>query len=102
MYNLQTTLEDLEGKRRAMIEQESKRLDPEQERNQLLAAVRSDNIEITAMEQEIKDTQSLISRAQDRLKDIETAIITTIIIKKMHKWNCCNVCVVPVCGGESQ
>ena len=54
-----------------MMEQEANRLNPEDERAQLLANVRSDNAEVSAMEQQIKDLQSQVERVQNELKSIE-------------------------------
>ena len=53
------------------MEQEANRLNPEDERAQLLANVRSDNAEVSAMEQQIKDLQSQVERVQNELKSIE-------------------------------
>ena len=54
-----------------MLEQDSKHLDPETERNQLLAAVRKDNTEVSAIEQQIKDTSFEMEKIQNQLKDFE-------------------------------
>ena len=65
------TVADLEKKQKVMMEQEANRLNPEDERAQLLANVRSDNAEVSAMEQQIKDLQSQVERVQNELKSIE-------------------------------
>jgi septal ring factor EnvC (AmiA/AmiB activator) len=68
---LHQSVADLEKKQKVMMEQEANRLNPEDERAQLLANVRSDNAEVSAMEQQIKDLQSQVERVQNELKSIE-------------------------------
>jgi len=67
---MKTTIE-LESQLESMLEQDSKHLDPETERNQLLAAVRKDNTEVSAIEQQIKETSFEMEKIQNQLKDFE-------------------------------
>ena len=62
---------ELEKQYLLMLEQESQRLDPDEERAQLLGNVRSDNAEISAMDAKIKETQIQIERIQNELKEAE-------------------------------
>ena len=57
-----------------MVEQEANRLDPEAERMQLLAGVKSDNAEVAAMEQQIKQIQSESESLQNQLHEIDHVI----------------------------
>ena len=70
LKHMKTTIE-LESQLESMLEQDSKHLDPETERNQLLAAVRKDNTEVSAIEQQIKDTSFEMEKIQNQLKDFE-------------------------------
>jgi hypothetical protein len=54
-----------------MKEQDAKRLDPEGERAQLVASVKSDNAEVAAMEQQIKELLSETERLQNELQEID-------------------------------
>lgn len=70
LKHMKTTIE-LESQLESMLEQDSKHLDPETERNQLLAAVRKDNTEVSAIEQQIKETSFEMEKIQNQLKDFE-------------------------------
>ena len=74
MYRFQQILGELETKHEVMLEQESKRLSPEEERAQLLANVKNDNAEVAAMEQQIKETQTRIEQIISELKEIDSVI----------------------------
>ena len=54
-----------------MAEQDSKRLDPEEEKAQLLARVKSDNAEVAVMEQQIKEVAIQLERLQNELKEVD-------------------------------
>jgi TolA-binding protein len=49
----------------------TKPLDPEGERAQLVASVKSDNAEVAAMEQQIKELLSETERLQNELQEID-------------------------------
>lgn len=53
------------------MEQESKRLDPEEEKAQLLSRVKSDNAEVAVMEQQIKEVSFQLERLQNELKEVD-------------------------------
>jgi len=74
MYRFLQILGELETKHDIMLEQESKRLSPEEERAQLLANVKNDNAEVAAMEQQIKETQTRIEQIISELKEIDSVI----------------------------
>ena len=74
MYRFRQILGELETKHEIMLEQESKRLSPEEERAQLLANVKNDNAEVAAMEQQIKETQTRIEQIISELKEIDSVI----------------------------
>ena len=69
------TSAELEKKRESMLEQDHKRLDPQSEVAELLATVRSDNIEVSAIEQQIKDTAFQIESLNNQLKEIDQVVI---------------------------
>lgn len=71
MFHLRQSLAELEAKQELMAEQDSKRLEPEEEKAQLLARVKSDNAEIGVMEQQIKDIGVQLERVQNELKEVD-------------------------------
>jgi hypothetical protein len=71
MFRLRKTVVELEFKHEQMKEQDAKRLDPEGERAQLVASVKSDNAEVAAMEQQIKELLSETERLQNELQEID-------------------------------
>ena len=68
--HMKVTIE-LENQLESMLEQDSKLLDPEAERIQLLAAVRRDNAEVSTIEQQIKETSFQIEHIQNQLQEVE-------------------------------
>lgn len=72
MYRLRLTLAELEVKQDSMIQQEAKRLEPEEEKAQLLARVKSDNAEVALMEQQIKEATAQLERLQNELKEVDS------------------------------
>ena len=71
MFRLRQNLVELESKHEQMKEQDAKRLDPEGERAQLVASVKSDNAEVAAMEQQIKEILAETERLQNELQEID-------------------------------
>jgi septal ring factor EnvC (AmiA/AmiB activator) len=71
MFRLRQALVELESKYEQMKEQDAKRLDPEGERAQLVASVKSDNAEMAAMEQQIKEILAETERLQNELQEID-------------------------------
>ncbi len=55
-----------------MKEQDAKRLDPEGERAQLVASVKSDNAEVAAMELQIKEIMAQTEKLQNELQEVDT------------------------------
>ena len=74
MYRSRQILAELEIKHEFMLEQESKRLSPEEERAQLLASVKNDNAEVNAMEQQIKEISGRIEQINNELKEVDDVI----------------------------
>ena len=74
MYRSRQILAELEIKHEFMLEQESKRLSPEEERAQLLASVKNDNAEVNAMEQQIKEISGSIEQINNELKEVDDVI----------------------------
>lgn len=68
---MRQNLVELESKHEQMKEQDAKRLDPEGERAQLVASVKSDNAEVAAMEQQIKEILAETERLQNELQEID-------------------------------
>ena len=68
---MRQNLVELESKHEQMKEQDAKRIDPEGERAQLVASVKSDNAEVAAMEQQIKEILAETERLQNELQEID-------------------------------
>lgn len=67
---LYSTLEELEGRRDQLREEERNRLSPGEEREKLLARVRQDNSEIAAMERASAELREHIRQAQLNLQQV--------------------------------
>jgi hypothetical protein len=80
MFRLRQNLVELESKHEQMKEQDAKRLDPEGERAQLVASVKSDNAEVAAMEQQIKEILAETERLQNELQEIDNVCKGLIIL----------------------
>lgn len=63
-----------------MKKQDEKRLDPEDERAQLVASVKSDNAEVAAMEQQIKEILSQTEKLQNELQEVDNVSLSTYYI----------------------
>ena len=86
---------ELENQLQSMLEQDSKHLDPEAERTQLVAAVRRDNTEVSAMEQQIKETSFQIEHIQNQLKEVEN-------VSSFHYHRDGHTCSYLLCFSETQ
>ena len=82
VFRLRLALIDLELKHEQMKEQDAKRLDPEGERTQLLASVKSDNAEVAAMEQQIKEIMGHTEKLQIELQEIDTVCHQTLQLSR--------------------
>ena len=71
MFRLRQALVDLELKHDQMKEQDAKRLDPEGERAQLVASVKSDNAEVAAMELQIKEIMAQTEKINNELQEVD-------------------------------
>jgi len=80
MYRFRQILGELETKHEIMLEQESTRLSPEEERAQLLANVKNDNAEVAAMEQQMKETQTRIEQIISELKEIDNVLHKYLLV----------------------
>ncbi len=80
MFHLRQSLAELEAKQELMAEQDSKRLEPEEEKAQLLARVKSDNAEIAVMEQQIKDVGAQLERVQNEQKEVDNVSLLIIFM----------------------
>lgn len=80
MFQLRQSLVQLESKYEQMNEQDAKRLDPEGERAQLVASVKSDNAEVAAMETQIKEVLAETERLQNELQEADNVCVTLVIL----------------------
>ena len=71
MFRLRQALVDLELKHDQMKEQDAKWLDPEGERAQLVASVKSDNAEVAAMELQIKEIMAQTEKINNELQEVD-------------------------------
>lgn len=79
MFRLRQTLAELESKYEQMKEQDEKRLDPEGERVQLVASVKSDNAEVAAMEQQIKEILAQTEKLQNELQEVDNVSLKLVL-----------------------
>ena len=87
MFRLRQALVDLELKHDQMKEQDAKRLDPEGERAQLVASVKSDNAEVAAMELQIKEIMAQTEKINNELQEVDNVcllFLKSIILSSLN------------------
>ncbi len=86
LYRLYQSVAELENKYQAMMDQDAARLNPEEERAQLLASVHSDNGDIAAIDLQMKDFQNQLGQLQSHIKDLEQVGQNAMSSIKLDEW----------------